>query len=198
MIGNIFDVSIDYLLKEETGASEKEAERGYYASREVVAGYIISERKRAKLLAGGIFVIIASTIIPNVFFEYESIANTVMFCLMAVGVSLLVIFGLQLAFKADKYKPLESEPLVFDNNFLIEFQSNYRVIVKKYIGLIVFSFVLIFGGVAFANLVHGHWVDGVMLFLIATAVYIMIYAGYMLSIHNGIVNSNKREGKGRK
>lgn len=38
MIGNIFQVSMDYLLKEEPTALFNEDEQGYYVSREVVRG----------------------------------------------------------------------------------------------------------------------------------------------------------------
>lgn len=141
MIGNIFDVSTDYLLKDETILSDNVNEKGFYASREVVEGYIISGKKMAKLPSSGVF--------------------------------LLVVFAFQLIFRTDKYKALVNQPLVFDNNFLKEFKENYLVQIKKYIGMIIFSFVLIFGGVAIA-------------------VSIMIYAAYMMIIHNGIMNSNKR------
>ncbi|GHT85646.1 hypothetical protein FACS18947_4670 [Bacteroidia bacterium] len=192
MIGNIFNVSIDYLLKEESEFTDGENEQGYYASREVVAGYIISEKKRAKLPASGVFIMIASCIIPNVFLEQESIANAIMLCLIAVGVSLLAVFVFQLIFRTDKYKALRNEPLVFDNNFLKEFKENYRVLIKKYVGMMVFSLAIIFSGIILANMANGNWVDGVFLFLIAMAVYIMIYAGYMMIVHNVIVNNDKR------
>jgi hypothetical protein len=114
------------LLKEESEFTDSENEQGYYVSREVVAGYIISEKKRAKLPASGVFIMIASSI-PNVFLEQESIANAIMLCLMAVGVSLLAVFVFQLIFRTDKCKALRNEPLVFDNNFLKEFKENYRI-----------------------------------------------------------------------
>ncbi len=70
--------------------------------------------------------------------------------------------------------------------------ENYLVLIKKYVGMIIFSFVLLFSGIALANIAEGNWVDGVFLLLIAIAVSIIIYAAYMMIIHYGIVNSDKR------
>lgn len=48
LIGNIFDVSIDYLLKDmpENNIDNK---RGYYASKEVIEGYLINEKSRINI-----------------------------------------------------------------------------------------------------------------------------------------------------
>ena len=197
MIGNVFNVSIDYLLKEEPELSNGENEQGYYASRETVEEYIISAKKSAKIAASGVFILIASTIIPNIFLEHESIANVIMLSLMAVGTILLALFAFQLIFGNDKYKPLEKGPLVFDNNFLKEFKERHKELTKKYIRMIILSLILIFGGVILANLASGNWVDGIFLFLIAVAVYIMIYVGYMMITHNIIANNDKRTKKGK-
>lgn len=195
MIGNIFDVSIDYLLKEETEYSDNINEQGYYVSREVVDSYIISERKRANLPSIGVFFLIASTIFPNIFIKHESIANAIMLCLMAVGITLLMEFMFQLIFKINKFKELVNEPLVFDYNFLKELKEKYSILIKKYVGMMVFSLFLVFSGIILLNMVNGNWADGVFLFLVAIAVSIMIYAGYMMIIYNGIANSNIRSRK---
>lgn len=43
LIGNIFNVSIDYLLKN-TLEQDIENKKGYYASKEVIEGYLINEK----------------------------------------------------------------------------------------------------------------------------------------------------------
>ncbi|NLC73310.1 MAG: helix-turn-helix transcriptional regulator [Ruminococcaceae bacterium] len=95
MIGNIFEVSTDYLLKEapEHSRAESENEKGFYASRELIASYLLAVGKKARLLAIGFFVIIFATIPPNLFPKYESAANIAMFCIMALGISLLAVFA---------------------------------------------------------------------------------------------------------
>ena len=54
MIGNIFSVTMDYLLKDEGG--EQPQEQGFYASRECVQGYLQEKRIRCGLLSGHCFV----------------------------------------------------------------------------------------------------------------------------------------------
>ena len=52
MLSNVFEVSIDFLLKDEkteTGAEEK----GYYVSREMAVGYIGNEKKTSKFFGAG-------------------------------------------------------------------------------------------------------------------------------------------------
>lgn len=52
MLSNVFEVSIDFLLKDEkteTGAEEK----GYYVSREMAVGYIGNEKKTSKFFGSG-------------------------------------------------------------------------------------------------------------------------------------------------
>ncbi len=43
MIGNIFEVSIDYLLKE-TAQSKEENDDGYYVSKEMAEGFLLNQR----------------------------------------------------------------------------------------------------------------------------------------------------------
>ena len=40
MIGNVFEVSLDYLLKE-TAEQSNEKENGYYVSKEMAEGYVV-------------------------------------------------------------------------------------------------------------------------------------------------------------
>lgn len=46
MVGNVFDVSIDYLLKE-TALPTDENEDGYYVSKEMTEGFLLSSQKTA-------------------------------------------------------------------------------------------------------------------------------------------------------
>ena len=52
MLSNVFEVSIDFLLKDEK--TEKGAgEKGYYISREMAVGYIANEKKTCKYFGTG-------------------------------------------------------------------------------------------------------------------------------------------------
>lgn len=47
MIGNIFEVSIDYLLKDSV-EPHRDNKEGYYVSREMADGFLLQERKVSK------------------------------------------------------------------------------------------------------------------------------------------------------
>lgn len=192
MMGNIFGVSIDYLLKDIEEPVSEEKEKGFYASREFVCGYIISSKKKAKLLAGGLFFTISPTIFPNLLINYTAIANVLMLVLMAAGISMLGTFAFQIFFTTDRYRVIGKEPLIFDNNFLKEFKENYQVLMKKYFGMIVLSVALLFGGIILAHLAKSNLADSIFLLLIATAVYLATFAIYMLVTHSTIINQSKR------
>ena len=51
MIGNIFSVTMDYLLKDEGG--DQPQEQGFYASRECVQGYLQQEKRITLRIAVG-------------------------------------------------------------------------------------------------------------------------------------------------
>ena len=135
---------------------------------------------------------IAATIPPNVFPQQEGVANVAMLVLMAIGISLLAMFAFQSFFRTDTYKELERGPLVFDNYFLRELKEDHKIIMKKYISMIILSLVLLIGGIILANLMSGNRVDGALLLITAIAVYLLLYAGYMMIVNNVIVNSDIR------
>lgn len=194
MIANIFDVSVDYLLKEvnDTPHVDHQAEQGFYASKAFIDGYIKTSKKEANILASGIFITITATIFPNLFPEQKQVANVVMFILIAVGLLLLALFAFQFFFKADKYKAIGSKPLIFDNDFLKEFKEKYKVVMKIYITMMIFAFALIIGGVVLANVMKGNKIDVIIVVMVAAAIYMMMYAGYMMIVNNTIINGDKR------
>ena len=49
LLSNVFEVSIDFLLKDEKTESSAD-EKGYYVSREMAVGYIANEKKLANIL----------------------------------------------------------------------------------------------------------------------------------------------------
>src|SRR5690625_2131738 len=66
MIGNIFEVSMDYLLKDSIEVN-KDQEEGYYVSKEFAEGYLINQRKMAKYIGFGLFLITLSIFIYFIF-----------------------------------------------------------------------------------------------------------------------------------
>ena len=74
MIGNVFEVSLDYLLKENAEQSN-EKENGYYVSKEMAEGYIVYGEKISKYIALGFSLLILSTI-PYLLFKEDVTMST--------------------------------------------------------------------------------------------------------------------------
>lgn len=127
MLGNIFEVSIDYLLKD-TVEHSKENEKGYYVSKEMAEGYLLSQRKMSKYFAVGFSLLILSTI-PYFVFNQEPVIFTILISIIAV----LGIGAITAGFiEEDRYTILKKESLIFDQNFLKELKDRYEDIKKKY------------------------------------------------------------------
>lgn len=55
-LSNIFEISTDYLLKDEKSSSNAD-ERGYYVSKEMATGYIANQKKSKQIYWCGIYVL---------------------------------------------------------------------------------------------------------------------------------------------
>lgn len=126
MIGNLFSVSMDYLLKDEPmdDATDQPTENGYYASRETVEGFLIFRRRKSIRIAAGVAVCILAFLFP-LLIEADW-AAALMFATAMIGVALLVSCG----FMPNPYLPITQQPLLFDPSFLAEFKIRYGNIRK--------------------------------------------------------------------
>ncbi len=126
-IGNIFGVSIDYLLKD-TVESYTEDVEGYYASKEMIEGYLMHERRMAKYVSLGISFIILS-FVPYFLINQNPIIYTILIILFAtIGV---VTITSTLSTEKEKYKVLKKEPLLIDKKYLEELRGRYETMKKK-------------------------------------------------------------------
>jgi len=90
MISNLFNVTIDSLLKDDGSAAEEGNGQGYYASRECVQGFLSFERRKIKLITTGISIILSGaipTLLPDDFIFRT--AFTIMLVFMVSAVSYL-------------------------------------------------------------------------------------------------------------
>lgn len=133
MIGNIFEVSIDYLLKDTTEQSS-ENEKGYYVSKEMAEGYLAHEHKMAKHLAGGISILILSPLPYLIFKDAPTIYLLLTIIIATLGIGIIVTGGLM---EEDRYNIIKKETLLIDQCYLKELKSRYENIRKKYTALIV-------------------------------------------------------------
>lgn len=146
MLSNIFEVSVDYLLKD-TGSNVVENENGYYVSKEMGEGFLLNERKQSKNISAGISILILSTIPYLVFKGTPRVSIIPIILLAMIGIGIIV----STAFVEDeKYKVLKKETLIFDQSYLKELSSRYKDVRKKYITIAVIAVsLLVVGGLPF-------------------------------------------------
>ena len=119
MISSIFGVSLDYLLKDDNEGYDSGKETGYYASKEMVYGYLDMKKRGAAHIAAAVSVMILSVSFTMLF---EDAAGTFLFFLCAAaGTAMLVLQG----FRHKRYEEAEKQPLIFDESFIREFRNRY-------------------------------------------------------------------------
>ena len=190
-ISNLYGVSLDYLLKSEGNPAEEPTERGYYASREKVEGYLAMKQRGAFRIAVAVSIIILSVGLASTL--QSEIGGMLMLLGVAVGVAILVAS----IFIPKQYTEIEAQPLVFDGGFIREFKALYLAQRKKLGMAIVFGIMLFFLAVILIivaeNILYitaGKYMFFVFL-LVATGVFILILAGSGLSSAK-IISENEK------
>lgn len=191
MLSNVFEVSIDFLLKDEK--TEKGAdEKGYYISREMAVGYIANEKKTCKYFGVGC----ASFALAGI--PYIALHRTpTMELLLVMSVFILAgIISIVVAMfvSKDEYKVLKRETLLFDYDFLKRLTTEYLSLRKKYVIVAMLCTVLFIAGLLIlAVTVRGifPWTDyHIFVFLaLAVGVFGVIYSAgameaYEILVHN--------------
>jgi len=145
MLANHFEVSLDYLLKD-TVEQSNEHEKGYYVSKEMAEGYLLSQRKMSKYFAIGFSFLIFSTI-PYFLFKQDPLIYTILISFIAVFGIGAIVFGF---IEEDRYTIIKKEPLIFDQNYLKELKVRYEDIKRKCTILIVVGVcTIVAGGIPF-------------------------------------------------
>lgn len=160
MIGNIFSVTMDYLLKDEGG--EQPQEQGFYASRECVQGYLQQEKRITLRIAVGTLLCILSGLPVLIYPQQEDVMSIFSMILIALGIAVLV----SLSFDKNEYKILKQEPLYFDHDHLQELKEENDGLQKKFKRLIIAG-----------------------LLLISIAVFLFIYAGCSMDTYELLVDN---------
>ncbi|OZU89427.1 transcriptional regulator [Virgibacillus indicus] len=128
MIGNIFEVSMDYLLKDSVEMNSEKAD-GYYVSKEMAEGYLIHAPEIAKRVALGISLLILC-FVPFLVFKQDPAIYTFLIIIIAMlGIVMLVSAGVK---EEAKYEILRKEILLLDENYLKELTTRYENLKKKY------------------------------------------------------------------
>jgi len=191
MLSNVFEVSIDFLLKDEkteTGAEEK----GYYVSREMAVGYIGNEKKTSKFFGAGCALFALSGITYIAFNHTPSMGLLLgMSCFILAGIIAIVV---SMFVSKDEYKVLKREPLLFDYDFLKGLTTEYLSRKRKYVIVSIVSTVLFIAGLlVLAVTVRGifPWTDYHVIVFLALAVGIFgvvfsagVMEAYEILVHN--------------
>lgn len=128
-LSNIFEVSVDFLLKDEKSIKGTD-ENGFYVSREMATGYLSNGEKICRYtgiafmfwaLAGVPFTLFSS----NNVWRYFGMATCIIIGFFSI---VLVMFTDQ-----EEYKILRKEPLLFDHEYLKELSNIYNSKKKKYV-----------------------------------------------------------------
>ncbi|MFJ7932510.1 helix-turn-helix domain-containing protein [Peribacillus sp. NPDC096448] len=145
MIGNFFEVSMDYLLKD-TVEQGKEDEKGFYVSKEMAEGFLSYQRKTSKYVALGLSLLILSTVPYWTFNENTAIDTFFIILLAAFGI-VMIVTAISVE---DRYKILRKEVLLLDHNYLKELSVRYDDNKKRYaVVMIVGVCLFVAGGIPF-------------------------------------------------
>lgn len=144
-LSNIFEVSTDYLLKDEKTVKNSE-ERGYYVSKEMSIGFIANQKKLGLYLALGVMLCIFAGMpytlfLDNMTWRYLGMA----FCFVAG----IIFFVVAIFYEKQEYNILRQEPLLLDYEYLKELKSEYVSKKKKYVIVAVPCTVLFIAGLIF-------------------------------------------------
>lgn len=190
LLSNIFEVSTDFLLKDER-AEPRADEKGYYVNKEMVIGYIANEKKGSKYIGIG-FAFFATSGIPYTVFETGSIWQM-------LGISVCIVAGITAVVIAmftskDEYKMLKREALLFDYNYQKQLTNEYRSIKRKYtLVAIPCAIFFVAGLLALVVTVRGNlpWTEYHSLVFLAFAVGVfgLVYSAGMMQAYEVLVNN---------
>lgn len=203
-ISDLFDVSLDYLLKEdgteknvpstaETGASRQVARNsGYYVSKEMLDGYLSYGRQRVTQITMGIGLFFLSNVF-DCFGSDNRFLSMLYWLTMITGVCMIIWYFLQ----TRKYQEIRRKHLLFDEKVFTEFQERRESRRKKYAVMMIVGVAILLASPEMEGYImscFGRTV-GHVLGWIADTIWptLMIYAG-MSMYNDSIIVKNAEHG----
>lgn len=195
MISNLFNVSVDSLLKENSEAHEAN-ESGYYVSRECAEGYLTFEKKVTNKIAMGISILIGGGLpyfAPK--FNPTGVQNSFLFAavILILGIGVLVTA----VFMDNPYSRITKEVLILDNAFYIELKSKYERQKRKFIPIIILGIILLVVGIFLYKLFDKNYglifpYRELCCAIFIAALYCMIFVIGVLDSYDTLLNSTER------
>lgn len=189
MISNLFNISVDSLLKE--NAQEFDSDRkGYYVSRECAEGYLLQEKKLAKRVSAGMGILIGA-VVPIISLgldNFFSIGATIALLIISIGILATTMFI------DDQYKQISKELLIMDNAFYTELKSRYVLKKKKIVFVALFGIILlVIGGVVFKNVTTTVFpIKELCCVFFSVGIYSLCYTLGILNSYEMLLNSDER------
>ena len=186
-ISNMFGVTLDYLLKEESSDENMQTD-SYYVSREMIDGFLSYKREQAKKIAVGVGLIVISDVF-SCFSDYRQMLLPFYWGSMAIGIAILV----WTFFQPKCYQEIFTKVLIFDDTLIKAFREESNRNRKRYVGMIVLSVLLFFFGSEFLfmveNTISREVCNALNWFMDAAAVMLLIISGTSIHAEN-IITQN--------
>lgn len=193
-ISNIFDVSLDYLIKDKETENkdylEKTADRQLnieFTDLSEIEDYVEMRNHLGKNIAIGVMIIICSIILPIIMEDthFEDIAGGIMLIIMGIGIGLLVMTGI-------RFNQLEKPELMIsstDYTYLLAEFDGFKSIIARNISIGVFLCLL---GVGMTIIFDDESIGvSLMFLLIAVAVYLFITTGIEYATHKIVIGQKE-------
>ncbi|MFQ6792267.1 MAG: helix-turn-helix domain-containing protein [Thomasclavelia sp.] len=188
MLSNIFGVSVDSLLKENT-EHPISTDKGYYVSRECAEGFLSFHKKTTKRTATGIAIMVLAGV-PFFLFENNQILSITFACMVLV---IGLIFILSMAMMGNPYRKSKSERLLFDPAYYLELSFAREAQKKKSLLFIIIAISMILAaGIIGMFAIPTFPILEIQCILVACSVYIFVYVIGILDNYDILMNSEER------
>lgn len=135
-ISTIFDVTLDYLLKNEQLLDNQQG-NSYYVNREMIEGFLSYKRQAAKRIAIGISLIVLSNVFTIAFRDYV-LAIILYWLTISCGTAALV----WQFFQPKRYREIYTKQLLFDDIIIKDFRQEHEKNRKRYIFMLILAIII--------------------------------------------------------
>lgn len=198
LLANVFNVSIDYLLKDQESSLKSEHD-GYYVSREKAEAWILHERQMIMKLGIGIAFLICAGIPYLLFKEFDIVRILCVVAFILIGIMNTIKFCIS---DSDyEFKALKQYSLLFDNKYFEELKSRYAGVKKKYLNMMMLlPIVLVLTGSMIVVEKYSHvamWdlMIPIFLFLIALSIFSFLYGSTMKETYELLIQNDEYNSK---
>lgn len=201
IISELFDVSLDYLIKDKDDVSSESIETRYYMSTQKIEEYLYQKRVFARNIALSIATIILSVNLPILLdsSQYENIGAFLFIAIVAIAIVVLIMTGI----KYSDYFELEEKEIFIDSQDLevlrneqVDFKSKFGIGIAAGVGMIVLSVAFV---ILIEDILHNDKFAVIQLMVaVAIAVYLFITlvikdSSYKFLIQNELYLKEKKE-----